>query len=271
MSGLEVIPIVTGIVCAVGAAKHLMSGKKNDRGRTSRNREDDRSYKDGRHSMRSRSRRRSSSRTARTISLSRDTPHSVALRWKSRSQSRWSDTRRERSRSKPPRSRRSSTERRSSRGRRHRSSSRNGQRPRRKSYERLHCDDRTRRLIMPWTYDEAPRLGFCKGRVDRVLVRFLNGRQVREMYVCNGCHWEIVEPGIPSWHQILPRDRGEFRLHKNFVLRSHEAQDGKFGCMLCGKWMTEYKRLVSHLSNHRYTDLVHAIPQGEWKGPRDWA
>lgn len=269
MSGLELIPIVTGIVCAVGAAKSLMSGKKNDRSRAGRNRRDGGSYRDGRHSMRSRSRGRSSSRTSRTMSLSRDTPHSVAFRWKSRSQSRWSDSRSERSRSKPPRSRRSSPKRRSSRGRRCRSSSRDGQRPRRRSYERLDGDDQIRRLTMPLTYDEAPRLGFCKGRVDRRQVTFLNGRQVREMYVCNGCNLEIVEPGIASWHRFSPRDRGEVTLHKDFILRSHEAQDGKLGCMLCGKWMTGYKRFVSHLSKHRYTDLVHTIPQSEWKGSKD--
>ena len=271
------VPIVTGIVCAFGAAKSLMSVKRNDRSRAGRDRGDDRSYRDdrhsmhGRHSRRSRSRGRCSSRNSRTISLSRDTPHSVAFRWKSRSQSHWSDSNSERSRSKPPRSRRSSPKRRSSRGRRYRSSSRDGQRSKRRSYERLHGEDRTRRLTMPLTHDEAPPLGFCRGRVDRVQVTFPNGKHVRGMYVCNGCHLEIVEPGISSWHQFWPRDGGEVTLHKDFILRSHEAQDGKFGCILCGKWMTGYKRLVSHLSNHRYTDLVHEIPQGEWKGSKDWA
>lgn len=271
MSGLEAIPIVTGIVCAFGAAKSLMSGKKNDRGRAGRDRGDDRSYGDGRQSMRSRTRGRSSSRSSRTISLSRDTPNSVAFRWKSRSQSQWSDSSRERSRPKPPRSRRSSRKRRSSHGRRYRSSSRDGQRPRRRSYERLHGEDRTGRLTMPLTYDEAPRMPFCNGKVDKIQIRTPNGRQVREMYVCNGCHLEIVEPGISSWHRFWPHDGGEVTLHKDFILRSHEAQDGKFGCMLCGKWMTGYERLVSHLSNHRYTDLVHTIPQGDWKGSKDWA
>lgn len=268
---------MTGIVCAVGAAKNLMSRKKKDRNRAGRDRGDDRSYRDGRHpmrgrhSMRSRPRGRSSSRSSRTISLSRDTPHSVAFSWKSRSQIQWSDSSSERSRPKPPRSRRSSPKRRSSRGRRYRSSSRDGQRPMRRSYERLHGDDRTRRLTMPLTYDEAPRLLFCNGRVDEIGKRTPNGRQVREMYVCNGCHLEIVEPGISSWHRFWPRDGGEITLHKDFILRSHEAQDGKFGCMLCGKWMTGYERLVSHLSNHRYSELVHVIPQGDWKGSKDWA
>ena len=272
MSGLEAIPIVTGIVCAVGAAKSLFWGKKNDRGRIGREQRDERNYRDGRHSRRSRSRRRSSSRTSRTISLSRDTPHSIVFKYRSRSESQLFDSSRNRICSRTPHSRRSSPHRKSSRRRRHRSSNHDGQRRNRRNSERLHSDDRAPRLIMPSPYDEAPHLDFCNGRVDRVRRGFPDGSYLTDIYVCKRCNLEIVGSGIASWHKFLPSDRGEVKLHKNFILRSHEARDGKFGCMLCHRWMPEFRSLVLHLRNHRYADLEDVVPESEWIGSElnDW-
>ena len=263
MSGIEAIPIVTGIVCAVGAAKSLLSGKKKDRARERHHDWDDRRYRNGRHSKRSRSRRRSNSRSSRTFSLNRDTPHSIAFRYKSRSRSRWSDSNSERSRSKALYSRRSRPNRRSSRQQRHRSSSHNGQRY-------LYGEDRASRLVNPSPYDEVPRLDFCNGRVDRIRMGRPDGSLMRDVYICKRCNLEILEPGIPSWHRFEANDRGEVSLHKNFILRSHEARDGRFGCMICYKWVTGYKSLVRHLMNHRYADLANVVPESEWKGSDDW-
>ena len=262
MSGLEAIPIVTGIVCAVGAAKSLISGKKKDRGRAGRDHGDDRDYRGGRHSRRSRSRRRSTSRSSRNFSLSRDTPHSIAFKYRSRSRSRWSESSSERSRSRIPRSRRSRPSRRSSRRRRPRSSSCNGKR-------RLHRDDRAGRLIKPSPYDEAPHLEFCNGNVERIRTWFSDSSVMRDIYICKRRNLEIAKPGIPSWHRFSPSDRGKVGLHKSFILRSHEARDGKFGCMICHRWMTGYKSLVFHLMNHRYTDLENVVPESEWNGSED--
>ena len=263
MSGIEAIPIVTGIVCAVGAAKSLLPGKKKDRGRERHDDWDDRRYRDGRHSKRSRSRRRSNSRSSRTFSLSRDTPHRIALRYKSRPRSRWSDSDSERRRSKASNSRRSRPNRRSSRQHIFRGSGRNGQR-------HLHGKDRASRLVMPSPYDEVPRLDFCNGRVDRIRMGRPDGSIMRDVYICKRCNLEIVEPGIASWHRFEADDRGEVSLHKNFILRSHEARDGQFGCMLCHKWVTGYKSLVRHLMNHRYADLANVVPESEWRGSEDW-
>ena len=262
MSGIEAIPIVTGIVCAIGAAKSLLSGKKNKRGRKRHDNWDDRKYRDGRHSKRSRSRTRSYSRSSRTFSLSRDTPHSMAFRYKSRSRSRWSDSNSERSHSKALRSRRSRPNRRSSRQQYYQSSSHNGQR-------HLHGEDRTSRLVMPSPYDEVPRLDFCNGRVDRIRMGSPDGSLMRDVYICKRCNLEIVGPGIASWHRFEANDRGEVSLHKNFILRSHEARDGQFGCLICHKWVTGYKSLVRHLMNHRYADLANVVPESEWKGSED--
>ena len=260
MSGVEAIPIVTGIVCAVGAAKGLITGKKKKRGRDP---VDYQNYRDGRHSRRSHTRRRSSSRLSRTVSLSRDTPHSIAFRYKSRSRSRLSHDSGERNRSKTPRPRRSSPERRSFRRRRYRSSSRDRER-------RLLDDNRACRLITPSPYDEAPRLNFCNGTVERIRIELPDGSLIKDSYVCRRCNLEIVEPGISSWHRFLASDRGEISLHKNFILRSHEARDGKFGCHICRRWLTGYKSLVSHLMDHRYTDLENVVPKNEWQGSEDW-
>ena len=263
MSGIEAIPIVTGIVCAIGAAKSLLSGKKKDRGRERHVERDDRRYRDGRHSKRSRSRGRSSSRTSRSFSLNRDTPHSIAFRYKSRSRSRWSDSNSERSRSKAFRSRRPRPKRRSSRPQGYRSSSHNGQR-------HLHSKNRASRLVMSSPYDEVPRLDFCNGRVERIRMGSPDGSLMKDVYICKRCNLEIVEPGIASWHRFEADDRGEVSLHKNFILRSHEARDGQFGCMICYKWMIGYKSLISHLMNHRYADLANVVPESEWRGSEDW-
>ena len=262
MSGIEAIPIVTGIVCAIGVVKSLLSSKRNDRGRARHDDWDDRRYRDGRHSKRSRSRRRSNSRSSRTISLSRDTPHSIAFRYKSWSRSRWSDSNSERSRSKASHSRRLRPNRRSSRQQGYRSSSHNGQR-------HLHGEDRASRLVMPSPYDEVPHLNFCNGRVDRIQMERPDGSLIRDVYICKRCNLEIVEPGIKSWHRFEANDRGVVSLHKNFILRSHEGRDGQFGCIICYKWMTGYESLVRHLTNHRYADLANVVPASEWKGSED--
>ena len=264
MSGLEAaIPIATGLVCAVGAMKSLLPSKKNDRGRERYDNRDDRRCRGGRHSKRSRARGRSNSRSSRTLSLSRDTPHSIELRYKSRSRSRWSDSNSERSRSKPSHSRRSRPKRRSSRHRYHHSSSHNGQR-------HLHSDDRARWLVMPSSYDEAPCLDLCNGRVELIRMECSDGSIIRDIYVCKRCKLEIVESGISSWHRFEAKDRREVRLHKNFILRSHKAREGQFGCMICYKCVTGYKSLVHHLMNHRYAELANVALESEWKGSEDW-
>ena len=264
VTGIEVIPVVAGIVCAVAAAKGLSPGKKNDRSRAGHDHWDDRYYRPGTHTRRSRARGGSSGRSSRALSLSRDTPHSIAVRWDSQSQSQWFNSGSERIRSKTPRSRRSSPR------RRYRSSSRDGKRPKRRNHESLHGDDRARRLTMPLPYDEAPPLEFCDGKVERKQSRTPDGSRVREMYVCNGCNLGFEEPRIAPWHRFSPRDQGEVALHKNFILRSHEARDGKFGCILCHRWMTGFKSMVFHLSDHRYADLENVVPDSEWKGSEDW-
>ena len=263
MSGIEIIPIATGIVCAVGAMMSLLTSKRTDRGRERHDNRDDRTHRGGRHSKRSRARGRSNSRSSRMLSLSRDTPHSIAFRYKSRSRSRWSDNNSERSRSKPSYSQRSRPKRRSSRHQYHRSSSHNGQR-------HLYSENQPRRLVMPSPYDEVPRLDFCNGRVDMIRRRRSDGSIIRDIYVCKRCNLEIVEPGIASWHRFEAKDRGEVSLHKNFILRSHEARDGHFGCMICYKWVTGYKSLVRHLMNHSYADLANVALESEWKGSEDW-
>ena len=263
MSGIEAIPIVTGIVCAIGAAKSLLSGKKKDRGSERHDDWDDRRHRDGKHSKRGRCRRRSNNRSSRSFSLSRDSPHSITFRYKSRSRSRWSDSNSERSRFKASHSRRSRTNRRSSRQQCYRNSSHNGQR-------HLHGEDRESRLVMPSPYDAVPRLDFCNGKVEEIRMGRPDGSLMRDVYICKRCNLEIVEPGIASWHRFEPNDRGEVSLHKNFILRSHEARDGQFGCMICYKWVTGYKRLVRHLMKHRYADLANVVPESEWEGSEDW-
>lgn len=263
MSGIEIIPIATGIVCAVGAVMSLLPSKKNDRGRERHDNRDDRTYRRGRHSERSRARGRSNSRRSRMLSLSRDTPHSIALMYKSRSRSRWSDSNRERSRSKAPHSQRSRPNRRSSRHRYHRSSSHNGQR-------HLYSEDRARRLVMPSPYDEVPRSDPCNGRVDMIRRGRSDGSIIRNINVCKRCKLEIVEPGIPSWYQFETKDRRKVTLHKNFILRSYKARDGQFGCMICHKCVTGYESLVHHLTNHRYVELANVALESEWKGSEDW-
>ena len=265
MSGLELIPIVTGIVCAVGAAKGLISGKKRDRDRgrdrEGRSQRDDRNYPDGRHCRRSRSRRRSTSKSSREISLSRDTPHSVVFRWKSRTESQYfDDSSSDRIDTRTPHFRRSSPSRRSSRRRcRHRSSSHGGRRRNRRSRERQ----------MLYEDDALPRSVLCNGRVDQIQNR--SSYATKDTYICQRCNLEIVDSGIASWHVFFPRDRGEVKIHKNFILRSHEARDGKFGCPLChDRWMPGYRSLVLHLRKHRYAELENVVPENEWIGSEDW-
>ena len=261
MSGLEAIPIATGIVSAIAAAKSLWPGRKNEKRRVRFDDRNDRSHRDGRHSRRGRARERSSSRSSRAFSLRRDSPHSIAFSYESRSQSRWSGSNSERIRSKGSR-RISYPNRRSSRRRRHRSSSYNGKRC-------LYDDDRARRRIMPSPDEEAPRLDFCNGRVDKIQRKSPNGSHTRDVYICKDCNLEIVKFGIRSWHRFLANDRGEVDLHKNFILRSHEARDGKFGCRICPSWFKGYKSLVFHLMDHRYSDLENVVPESEWKGSED--
>ena len=269
MSGLELIPIVTGIICAIGATRGMISGKRKDRDRAGREHRSDRDYRDGRSSRRSRARGRSNDRSSRSISLSRDTLHSITFRYKSHSQRRWSNSSSERRRSKTPHTRRSTPNRRSSHARRYRSSSHDGKRRDRRSRNRLRGDARASRLIMVSPDEEVPRLDFCNGRVDRIRVGPPDDAHVRYVYICNCCSLEVVKDRITSWHQFLPSDRGKVKLHRNFILRSHEARDGKFGCMLCPRWTTGYKSLVFHLEKHRYADLENVVPEEEWMGSED--
>ena len=285
MSGLEVIPIATGIVCAVAAVNQIVSRKKGRDGSKARYFSDDEDY-DGksRFSRRSRSRGRSyniplnqyrkksrsrsnSKSRRRSVSLSRDSPAGWTFMYKSRSKNRLLDRRVCRSRSRPRRSRSRTHTRQESRTRREK-----GPSPEHGILSSGHrqplrlSESEAGRITGHRRHNPVKKFQLCKGKVVEVKQYRSRDTYAVAGYTCTSCHYTVADSKIATWHNFLPKDQGEVWLHRDFILQHHARNYQKFHCIICGAWVTEIEQLVRHFTGHRYAELRGVIPATEWKG-----
>ena len=286
MSGLEVIPIATGIVCAAAAVKQIVSRaqrqekskasfysddedyegeSRRSRRSRSRNRFCDRPHNRSRNTSRSRSNSRSS---RRSVSLSRDSPRGWTFMYKSRSRSRRIDRRVSRSLAQPKRSRSRNSARQESRRRHGMGSS-----PERSTLNSSHHqplrlnDQEMRRITTQWRHNPMKHLQPCEGKVVRVVAQYPSRHAYATAgYTCTSCHHKVAGSEIATWHNFLPNDQGEVWLHRDFILRYHAKSDKGFQYNICGAWVTGIEQLVLHFTGHRYGELRRVIPVAEWRG-----
>ena len=285
MSGLEVIPIVTGIVCAAAAAKQIVSrARRKGENKTSYYSDDE--YYDGRsrHPRRSRSRSRARNRSRsrlrnsshsrsnsrssrRSVSLSRDSPRGWTFMYKSRSKSRMLDRKASRSRSRPRRPQRRTHARQDSGRKRGRSPSPEHSTLSSSHRQPLRLNDQEVQLITShWRHNPIIYLQLCKSEEIQVTRYHDRNGCAKVIYICQSCNQAIAESEIATWHFFLPKDQGEAWLHRDYILQNHAKNYRDFQCQICEAWVTGVEQLVLHFSSHRYAELRRFIPAAQWKG-----